>query len=55
LALSLSRRKCMQVIKNKQLIDNHWTYVADDAPLASGNICVSLARWQHKKKSTYGA
>ena len=39
----------MQVIKNKQLIDNHWTYVADDEPLASGNICVSLARWQSEK------
>jgi uncharacterized protein (DUF934 family) len=39
----------MQVIKNKQLIDNHWTYLTDDAPVVAGNICVSLARWQTEK------
>lgn len=39
----------MQIIKNKQLIENHWTYLEDDAPVISGNICVSLARWQKEK------
>lgn len=40
----------MQIIKNKQLIENHWTYLEDDAPVVSGNICVSLARWQKEKE-----
>ena len=39
----------MQVIKNKQLIENHWAYLADDDPIVVGNICVSLARWQSEK------
>ena len=39
----------MQIIKNKQLIENHWKYLEDDAPVVSGNICVSLARWQKEK------
>ncbi len=39
----------MQIIKNNQLIENTWTYVSDDAPVVSGNICVSLARWQAEK------
>ncbi|MDD2863896.1 MAG: DUF934 domain-containing protein [Methylococcales bacterium] len=39
----------MQIIKNNQLIENHWTYLEDDAPVAAGNICVSLARWQAEK------
>ena len=39
----------MQIIKNNQLIENHWTYLEDDAPVITGNICVSLARWQAEK------
>lgn len=39
----------MQIIKNQQLIDNHWTYLADDAPIAAGNISVSLNRWKQEK------
>ncbi len=41
----------MQVIKNKQLIENHWTYLDDDTALISGDICVSLARWQREKNA----
>lgn len=40
----------MQIIKNKQLIENHWTYLDDDAPVVAGNICVSLPRWQAEKE-----
>jgi uncharacterized protein (DUF934 family) len=40
----------MQIIKNNQLIENHWTNLADDAPAVAGNICVSLARWQAEKE-----
>lgn len=39
----------MQIIKNNQLIENHWTYLEDDAPVVAGNICVSLSRWQAEK------
>ncbi len=39
----------MQVIKNNQLIENHWTFLDDNAPVVAGNICVSLARWNAEK------
>jgi uncharacterized protein (DUF934 family) len=38
----------MQIIKDKQIIDNIWTYVADDTEVSNtGNITVSLARWKN--------
>lgn len=40
----------MQVIKDKQIIDDNWSYVADDAELKSGDISVSLARWKKDKQ-----
>jgi len=39
----------MQVIKDKKIIDDTWQYVADDADLNTGDISVSLTRWQHDK------
>lgn len=36
----------MQIVKDKQLIDNSWKYIADDAELVSGNITFSLVRWE---------
>ena len=39
----------MQIIKNNQLIENHWTFIEDDAPVVAGSICVSLARWNAEK------
>lgn len=39
----------MQLIKNKEIVDNQWIYLADDAPIISSNICVSLTRWQQEK------
>ena len=39
----------MQIIKNKQIIDNSWQTLSDDAPLAAGDISVSLTRWQQEK------
>jgi uncharacterized protein (DUF934 family) len=35
----------MQIIKDKQLIENHWRYIKDKDPLTSGDITVSLTRW----------
>jgi len=40
----------MQIIKDKQVIDDTFSYVADDAELKSGNISVSLARWKQDRE-----
>jgi len=39
----------MQIIKDKQIIDDNWSYVPDDAELKTGDISVSLARWKKDK------
>ena len=36
----------MQIVKDNQLIDNSWKYVADDAELVDGDITISLLRWE---------
>lgn len=40
----------MQIIKDGQIVDDNWSYVADDAELKDGNISVSLARWKKDKQ-----
>jgi uncharacterized protein (DUF934 family) len=40
----------MQVIKDKQIVDDSWSYVADDEELKDGDISVSLARWKKDKQ-----
>ncbi len=40
----------MQIIKDKQIIDDSWSYIADDAELKDGDISVSLARWKSDKQ-----
>jgi len=41
----------MQVIKDKQIIEDNWRFVTDDAAeVSSSNIIVSLARWQKDKQ-----
>ncbi|HEY8095849.1 MAG TPA: DUF934 domain-containing protein [Methylobacter sp.] len=40
----------MQIIKDKQIIDDSWSYVADDEELKDGDISVSLARWKKDKQ-----
>jgi uncharacterized protein (DUF934 family) len=40
----------MQIIKDKQIIEDTWSYVVDDDELTAGNISVSLARWKHDKQ-----
>lgn len=41
----------MQIIKDKQIVDDTWVYLADDAELKTdGNITVSLSRWNQDKK-----
>jgi len=39
----------MQIIKDKQIIANTWTYLADDADLKAGDVSVSPTRWQRDK------
>lgn len=40
----------MQIIKDKQIIDNTWTFIADDSVLINGDISVSPARWNKEKE-----
>ncbi len=41
----------MQIIKDKQLVDNHWTFVDDESDLSSsGDITVTLDRWESHKQ-----
>lgn len=39
----------MQIIKDRQIVEDNYHYLADDESLVSGNITVSLARWQQEK------
>ncbi len=39
----------MQVIKDKKIIDDNWSYLSDDTEPKAGNITVSLARWRQDK------
>lgn len=40
----------MQIIKDRQLVENTWQFIADDQELpASGNISISLNRWQEQQ------
>lgn len=39
----------MQLIKDKHIIDDTWHSLADDAELVSGDICVSVSRFQANK------
>jgi len=35
----------MQIIKDKQLIDNTWTFIDDESELIDGDIVITLPRW----------
>lgn len=40
----------MQIIKDKQLIENGWTFIGDDSEVPeNGDITVSLAAWKSQK------
>ena len=40
----------MQLIKDQQIIENTWQYIADNDELTTGDISVSFARWQADKQ-----
>ncbi|MFW5442900.1 MAG: DUF934 domain-containing protein [Methylococcaceae bacterium] len=39
----------MKIIKDKQIIEDTWTHIADDDKLTNGDITVSLSRWKQQK------
>jgi uncharacterized protein (DUF934 family) len=39
----------MQIIKDKQIIDDSWSYISNDTELKAGNISVSPTRWKKDK------
>ncbi len=39
----------MQLIKDKAIVTDHWTFVADGDELATGDVVVSLARFKQEK------
>ena len=41
----------MQIIKDKQLIEDNWDFIADDTPITTGNISISIDRWQTEKQA----
>ncbi len=41
----------MPIIKDQQISDNSWHFVADDTPIVDGDITVSSKRWQETKQS----
>lgn len=44
----------MQIVKDKRIVDDNWRYVADDAELPSGDVTVSLTRWQQLREQLHG-
>jgi uncharacterized protein (DUF934 family) len=38
------------VIKHRQIVEDRWQHLADDADLPAGPVIVSLARWQRERK-----
>lgn len=41
----------MQIIKDREIVEDNWLHLDDDAELVAGNITVSLARWQAEHKT----
>lgn len=39
----------MKIIKDKQIIDDSWSHIADDNAITPGNITLSLMRWKNDK------
>ncbi|MDD5275712.1 MAG: DUF934 domain-containing protein [Methylovulum sp.] len=40
----------MQIIKNKQIVDDSWRTIADEDNLSDGDITLSFTRWQQHKQ-----
>ena len=41
----------MKIIKDKQIIEDNWTHIADDEDISQGDITLSLTRWKTEKSA----
>lgn len=41
----------MQIIKDREIVEDNWLHLDDEAPLVAGNITVSLTRWQEQHET----
>lgn len=41
----------MQIIKDRDIVEDNWLHLDDEAELVAGNITVSLARWQEQHET----
>jgi uncharacterized protein (DUF934 family) len=41
----------MQIIKDREIVEDNWLHLDDEAELVAGNITVSLARWQEQHET----
>ncbi|MFW5450466.1 MAG: DUF934 domain-containing protein [Methylophagaceae bacterium] len=41
----------MQIIKDREIVEDNWLHLEDDTTLVNGNVTVSLARWQAEHES----
>lgn len=39
----------MKIIKDKQIVEDNWTHIADSDEITDGDITVSLSRWKKEK------
>lgn len=39
----------MKIIKDKKIIEDNWTHIADDEEIENGNITISASRWLKEK------
>ncbi|MGR8980156.1 MAG: DUF934 domain-containing protein [Gammaproteobacteria bacterium] len=40
----------MQIVKDKEVVNDTWRFIADEELIVSGDISVSLARWKKEKQ-----
>lgn len=41
----------MKIIKDKKIVEDNWTHLADSDDMTSGDITLSLARWKTEKSA----
>lgn len=44
----------MPLIKHGRVVDEDWAFAEDDAPLAEGKVCVTLARYKLEREALLG-
>lgn len=40
-----------KIIKDREIVDDNWQHLADEAALVAGNITVSITRWQEQHET----